>query len=70
VANPPVVPFFPLLMKDLAFMHEGNRTRIEGLINFDKLRMMAQELRQIELLRHTRYVACMHALMLHRRMYA
>ena len=45
--SPPLVPFFPLLMKDLAFMHEGNETMIDGLVNFDKLRLLSRELRLV-----------------------
>ena len=30
-----------MTMKDLTFFHDGNRTRIDGLINVDKLRKMA-----------------------------
>ncbi len=41
------MPFFPLLMKDLAFMHEGNETVIDGLVNFDKLRLLSRELRLV-----------------------
>lgn len=46
--NPPLIPFFPMLMKDLAFMHEGNPTKVDGLINFDKLRMLTDELCRVE----------------------
>ncbi len=45
--TPPLVPFFPLLMKDLAFIHEGNETMIDGLVNFDKLRLLSRELRTV-----------------------
>eukprot|EP00045_Choanoeca_perplexa_P017063 m.240491 g.240491 ORF g.240491 m.240491 type:complete len:1952 (-) comp17439_c0_seq8:839-6694(-) len=48
--HPPVIPFLPLLMKDLAFIHEGNETFVDGLVNFDKLRMIARELRNIAML--------------------
>lgn len=55
--HPPLVPFFPLLMKDLAFMHEGNDTIIDGLVNFDKLRLLSRELRLVSraLQRHQRF---------------
>lgn len=43
-----MVPFFPLLLKDLAFMHEGNKSKLDGLINFEKLRMLASELTTVE----------------------
>eukprot|EP00048_Salpingoeca_helianthica_P004356 m.76061 g.76061 ORF g.76061 m.76061 type:complete len:1432 (+) comp13158_c0_seq2:20-4315(+) len=56
--NPPLVPFFPLLMKDLAFMHEGNETIIDGLVNFDKLRLLSRELRLVERMGQQSYDAC------------
>uniref|UniRef100_A0A914X9L4 Rap guanine nucleotide exchange factor 4 n=1 Tax=Plectus sambesii TaxID=2011161 RepID=A0A914X9L4_9BILA len=42
---PPVIPFVPLLLKDLTFVHEGNKTYFDGLINFEKMHMIAQTLR-------------------------
>ncbi|VDK85626.1 unnamed protein product [Onchocerca ochengi] len=33
----PMVPFIPLLLKDLTFTHEGNKTYFAGLINFEKM---------------------------------
>ena len=45
--QPPLVPFFPLIMKDLSFMHEANTSAVDGLVNFDKLRMIAKELRRV-----------------------
>ena len=35
------------MKKDLTFIHFGNDSRIDGLINFDKLRMIAKEIRLI-----------------------
>lgn len=35
--TPPVIPFVPLLLKDLTFMHEGNKTYFAGLVNFEKM---------------------------------
>lgn len=35
--KPPIIPFMPLLMKDMTFVHEGNKTNYEGLVNFDKM---------------------------------
>lgn len=46
--DPPVVPFFPLVMKDLAFLHEGNKSTLDGLVNFEKLRMLSTELRKLQ----------------------
>jgi len=34
-------------MKDLTFIHLGNQTQDGGLINFEKLRMIAKEIRLI-----------------------
>uniref|UniRef100_A0A8D2J4K2 Rap guanine nucleotide exchange factor 3 n=1 Tax=Varanus komodoensis TaxID=61221 RepID=A0A8D2J4K2_VARKO len=35
--TPPIIPFMPLLLKDMTFIHEGNRTLVENLVNFEKL---------------------------------
>uniref|UniRef100_A0AC34FE14 Rap guanine nucleotide exchange factor 4 n=1 Tax=Panagrolaimus sp. ES5 TaxID=591445 RepID=A0AC34FE14_9BILA len=43
--TPPVIPFVPLLLKDLTFMHEGNKTYFAGLVNFEKMHMIANILR-------------------------
>lgn len=43
----PIVPFYPIVKKDLTFIHLGNETRVEGLINFEKLRMVAKEVRTL-----------------------
>ncbi|GIY16401.1 rap guanine nucleotide exchange factor 4 [Caerostris darwini] len=48
---PPIIPFMPLLLKDMTFSHEGNKTYMEGLLNFEKMHMIAQTLRTI---RHCR----------------
>nr|XP_042900589.1 rap guanine nucleotide exchange factor 4-like [Parasteatoda tepidariorum] len=48
---PPIIPFMPLLLKDMTFSHEGNKTYMEGLLNFEKMHMIAQSLRTI---RHCR----------------
>ncbi|XP_029113481.1 rap guanine nucleotide exchange factor 6-like isoform X1 [Scleropages formosus] len=43
----PIIPLFPVLKKDLTFLHEGNDNSVEGLVNFEKLRMIAQEIRNV-----------------------
>lgn len=43
--SPPIIPFMPLLLKDMTFIHEGNHTLVENLINFEKMRMMARAVR-------------------------
>ncbi|XP_033123031.1 rap guanine nucleotide exchange factor 6-like isoform X11 [Anneissia japonica] len=45
--HPPTIPFFPITKKDLTFIHLGNDSEVEGLINFEKLRMIAKEVRFI-----------------------
>ncbi|EYC32387.1 hypothetical protein Y032_0003g1544 [Ancylostoma ceylanicum] len=35
--SPPLIPFVPLLLKDLTFIHEGNKTYYNGLVNFEKM---------------------------------
>ncbi|KAK2515980.1 hypothetical protein Q9966_015244 [Columba livia] len=46
--SPPIIPFMPLLLKDMTFIHEGNRTMAENLINFEKMHMMAKTLRVLQ----------------------
>uniref|UniRef100_A0A8C6RW38 Rap guanine nucleotide exchange factor (GEF) 3 n=1 Tax=Nannospalax galili TaxID=1026970 RepID=A0A8C6RW38_NANGA len=46
--SPPVIPFMPLLLKDMTFIHEGNHTLVENLINFEKMRMMARAVRMLQ----------------------
>ncbi|XP_021341628.1 rap guanine nucleotide exchange factor 4-like isoform X2 [Mizuhopecten yessoensis] len=43
----PIIPFMPLLMKDLTFTHEGNKTYFDGLVNFEKMHMIAQTMRTV-----------------------
>ncbi|XP_017779355.1 PREDICTED: rap guanine nucleotide exchange factor 4 [Nicrophorus vespilloides] len=49
--QPPVVPFMPLLLKDMTFTHEGNKTCLDGLVNFEKMHMLAQTMRTIRFCR-------------------
>ncbi|KAK2174388.1 hypothetical protein NP493_802g00000 [Ridgeia piscesae] len=35
--EPPIIPFMPLLMKDMTFTHEGNKTYFSSLVNFEKM---------------------------------
>ncbi|XP_053907519.1 rap guanine nucleotide exchange factor 3 isoform X2 [Cuculus canorus] len=46
--SPPIIPFVPLLLKDMTFIHEGNRTLAENLINFEKMHMMAKTMRVLQ----------------------
>ncbi|KAM9487976.1 rap guanine nucleotide exchange factor 5b [Clarias gariepinus] len=43
----PKIPFLPLLLKDITFIHEGNKTFLDNMVNFDKLHMMADLARVI-----------------------
>jgi Rap guanine nucleotide exchange factor 2 len=41
--QPPVIPFYPVVKKDLTFIHIANDSKMDGLVNFEKLRMIAKE---------------------------
>lgn len=43
----PILPFYPIINKDLTFIKDGNDTHIENLINFEKLRMISNEIRNL-----------------------
>uniref|UniRef100_A0A8C9W6W5 Rap guanine nucleotide exchange factor (GEF) 6 n=1 Tax=Scleropages formosus TaxID=113540 RepID=A0A8C9W6W5_SCLFO len=45
--QPPIIPLFPVVKKDLTFLHEGNDSTVDGLVNFEKLRMIAKEVRHV-----------------------
>uniref|UniRef100_A0A673ALJ4 Rap guanine nucleotide exchange factor 4 n=1 Tax=Sphaeramia orbicularis TaxID=375764 RepID=A0A673ALJ4_9TELE len=49
--EPPIIPFMPLLIKDMTFTHEGNKTFIDNLVNFEKARMIANT---VKIVRHCR----------------
>uniref|UniRef100_A0A915JDW7 Uncharacterized protein n=1 Tax=Romanomermis culicivorax TaxID=13658 RepID=A0A915JDW7_ROMCU len=53
--EPPVIPLFPVVRKDLYFIHECNATFCDGLINFEKLRMIAKEIRNVTKLASSPY---------------
>lgn len=42
-----IIPFYPVVKKDLTFIHLGNDSKVEGLINFEKLRMISKEIRNL-----------------------
>ncbi|KAI9362529.1 ras guanine nucleotide exchange factor domain-containing protein [Zopfochytrium polystomum] len=46
-ASPPIIPFLPIYLKDLTFINDGNPSNVEGMINFDKLRMMGNRVKDI-----------------------
>ncbi|KAK2082053.1 hypothetical protein P7K49_039623, partial [Saguinus oedipus] len=39
--KPPVISFVPLIFKDLTFLHEENKTLVDGLVNIEKLHSVA-----------------------------
>ena len=52
------IPFFPIVKKDLTFIHLGNDSLVDGLVNFEKLRMMAKEIRHVCHMASQYYVSC------------
>lgn len=51
------IPIFPVVKKDLTFIHLGNDSLIDGIVNFEKLRMIAKEIRHIGTMCSARYVS-------------
>ncbi|KAG2461027.1 RPGFL factor, partial [Polypterus senegalus] len=45
--RPPAIPFTPLLLKDLTFLHESSKTFHDGLVNFEKMHKVAEMVRTI-----------------------
>ncbi|XP_072794854.1 rap guanine nucleotide exchange factor-like 1 isoform X2 [Vicugna pacos] len=45
--KPPVIPFVPLILKDLTFLHEGSKTLVDGLVNIEKLHSVAEKVRTV-----------------------
>lgn len=44
-------------MKDLTFLKDGNDTKVDGLINFEKFRMIAKEVRHLCNMCSAKYVS-------------
>lgn len=51
----PKIPFMPLLLKDVTFIHEGNKTFLDNLVNFEKLHMIADAVRSLRHCRHNQF---------------
>ena len=47
MVKPPLIPIYPMVSKDFAFVDIGNKTRVEGLINFEKMRLVANLCRSL-----------------------
>ncbi|XP_026864272.1 rap guanine nucleotide exchange factor 3 isoform X2 [Electrophorus electricus] len=54
--NPPYIPFMPLLLKDMTFIHEGNKNYTDNLVNFEKMRMIAKTMKIVRGCRSQPYV--------------
>ncbi|KAM7411336.1 hypothetical protein PAMA_021364 [Pampus argenteus] len=55
--SPPYIPFMPLLLKDMTFIHEGNPNYVEKLVNFEKMRMIAKTVKIVRGCRSQAYVS-------------
>ncbi|XP_068092064.1 rap guanine nucleotide exchange factor 5 isoform X2 [Hyperolius riggenbachi] len=53
--KPPKIPFMPLLLKDVTFIHEGNKTFLDNLVNFEKLHMIADTVRSLRYCRNNQF---------------
>ncbi|KAI8923351.1 ras guanine nucleotide exchange factor domain-containing protein [Entophlyctis helioformis] len=54
-STPPMVPFLPIYLKDLTFINDGNQSKVRGMINVEKLRMMANRVLEITSLARSEY---------------
>lgn len=47
-AKAPCIPFFPIVLKDLTFLMDGNATiNMNGLVNFTKFRVLVQSIHNV-----------------------
>lgn len=52
----PIIPFYPIVKKDLTFINLAHMTIADdGLVNFDKMRMISKEIRTIKNMASTAY---------------
>ncbi|UYV83701.1 RAPGEF2 [Cordylochernes scorpioides] len=51
----PLIPSFPMIKKDLTFIHVSNKTRIKGKINFYKLREVSKIIHQLKAMVQSSY---------------
>ncbi|XP_065908708.1 rap guanine nucleotide exchange factor 2-like isoform X1 [Dysidea avara] len=49
VSDRPLIPYFPVGKKDLTFIYLGNDSMVENVVNFEKLRMIAREVKSCKL---------------------
>ncbi|XP_062871027.1 rap guanine nucleotide exchange factor 3 [Trichomycterus rosablanca] len=53
--NPPYIPFMPLIIKDMTFIHEGNKNYTDRLVNFEKMRLIAKTVKMVRKCRSQAY---------------
>ncbi|XP_062391309.1 rap guanine nucleotide exchange factor 3-like [Sardina pilchardus] len=54
--DPPYIPYLPLILKDLTFINEGNKTRQDNLVNFEKMKLFAKTLKIMKDCRNQPYL--------------
>ncbi|KAG5278952.1 hypothetical protein AALO_G00104540 [Alosa alosa] len=52
----PYIPYLPLILKDLTFINEGNKTRQDNLVNFEKMNLFAKTLKIVKDCRNQPYL--------------
>ncbi|KXS13881.1 ras GEF [Gonapodya prolifera JEL478] len=53
--TPPAIPFIALFFKDLTFLNDGNKSHVDSMVNFDKLRMMAAWVNEVRRFAESEY---------------
>ena len=46
----PCIPMFPIVEKDLTVIHMSNDTYVDGMVNFDKLRLLSEKVHSLAVL--------------------
>ncbi|KAI8892585.1 ras guanine nucleotide exchange factor domain-containing protein [Globomyces pollinis-pini] len=54
-AAPPMIPLLSIYFKDLIFFNDGNQSKVDGMINVDKLRCLAEKVQDLSLKGSTPY---------------
>ena len=47
-ATPPCLPYIGVFLTDLTFLEDGNPDRVQGLVNFDKLRRVTDTISAVQ----------------------
>ncbi len=53
--SPPAIPYLGIYTSDLTFADQGNPSRLEGLVNWDKCKLEASIIRDVHLFQQTPY---------------